>query len=79
MNQLLAKLIYSVCMIFIFITLWKAMGGFWSAFLPWNVQTNVLSIMVITPILRVCLLKSSEELNNWVREKNCVRCMVIPG
>lgn len=60
MYQLLAKRIYFIWMIFIFITLWKAMGGFWSAFIPWNVQTEVLFILVITPILLgiSCILTS---------------------
>ncbi|WP_391207306.1 hypothetical protein [Psychrobacillus sp. L4] len=51
MNQVLAKIIYFVFVIYIFITLWKYTGVLWNAYVPWNVQTDLLTIFVVTPIL----------------------------
>ncbi len=51
MNQVVAKIIYFVFTIFIFTTLWRLMGLYWNAFVPWNVQTDLLTIFVVTPVL----------------------------
>lgn len=51
MNQVLAKVIYFVFTIFIFSTLWKLTGVFWNSYVPWNVKTDLLVIIVVAPIL----------------------------
>ena len=51
MNRVLEKIIYFVFTIFVFIVLWKVMGGLWGAFVPWNYKSDLLGIFLVTPIL----------------------------
>ena len=53
MNHVLARIIYFMFTIFIFVMLWKLVGVIWNAFVPWNVTTDILGIFVVIPILIV--------------------------
>ncbi|MGM0852501.1 MAG: hypothetical protein ACQEWI_07805 [Bacillota bacterium] len=51
MKRLVERLIYLVFTLFIFIVLWKGMAVLWDAFVPWNYKTDLLGLLVVTPIL----------------------------
>ncbi len=45
------KVIYFVFTLFLFVLLWKAMGVFWNAFVPWNLTTDLIGLFVVAPLL----------------------------
>ncbi|TYS57529.1 hypothetical protein FZC74_15960 [Sutcliffiella horikoshii] len=47
----LEKIIYFGFTLFIFVLLWKAMGVFWNAFVPWNLTTDLIGLFVVGPLL----------------------------
>ncbi|MGD6846170.1 hypothetical protein [Rossellomorea aquimaris] len=51
MKRLVERLIYLVFTLFIFIVLWKGTAFLWDAFVPWNYKTDLLGLLVVTPIL----------------------------
>jgi inhibitor of the pro-sigma K processing machinery len=51
MKHVFEKIVYFIFTIFIFIVLWKAMGKLWDAFVPWNYKTDLLGILIVTPLL----------------------------
>ncbi|WP_262371830.1 hypothetical protein [Rossellomorea aquimaris] len=51
MKRLVESLIYLVFTLFIFIVLWKGTAFLWDAFVPWNYKTDLLGLLVVTPIL----------------------------
>ncbi|KMJ60529.1 hypothetical protein AB685_04090 [Bacillus sp. LL01] len=51
LKQGFEKIIYFVFTMFIFVMLWKAMGIFWNAFVPWNLKTDLIGLFVVAPLL----------------------------
>ncbi|MGG4168913.1 hypothetical protein ABEW00_15840 [Rossellomorea vietnamensis] len=50
-KRLVERLIYLVFTLFIFIVLWKVTALLWDAFVPWNYKTDLVGLLIVTPIL----------------------------
>ncbi|KPL58475.1 hypothetical protein [Rossellomorea vietnamensis] len=50
-KRFVERLIYLVFTLFIFIVLWKVTALLWDAFVPWNYKTDLVGLLIVTPIL----------------------------
>ncbi|TYS68505.1 hypothetical protein FZC76_10295 [Sutcliffiella horikoshii] len=49
----LEKILFLLFSVFIFVLLWKVMGIFWNAFVPWNLTTDLIGLFVVAPLLMI--------------------------
>lgn len=51
MKQIIGKILHFMFVIFILIVLWKLTSKIRESFVPWNYKTDLIGILVVTPIL----------------------------
>mgnify|MGYP005830643945 CR=1 FL=1 len=64
----LEKIKYFGFTLFIFVLLWKAMGEFWNALVPWNLTTDLIGIFVVAPLLIILAFVLSSFFKKVVRD-----------
>ncbi|UAL49584.1 hypothetical protein K7887_13950 [Sutcliffiella horikoshii] len=64
----LEKILYLVFTVIIFVLLWKVMGIFWNAFVPWNLTTDLIGLFVVAPLLIILAFVLSSLSFKVVRE-----------